>query len=165
VSPTVSFSPSGLLTGSATVGYRRFHTLSASLADFSGLVSLVNVGATIYGRHQVDARFSRDVQYSYDVATAYYLGTGGTVTWTYLLAGPIDVRGVVGRNQNDYSVAGDALGHERLTTYGGGVGYRFSNRARLGVNADWSRRESTKSAERNYRNHRIFAGLTWGATP
>jgi putative beta-barrel porin BBP2 len=165
VSPTVSFSPSGLLTGSATVGYRRFHTLSASLADFSGLVSLVNVGATIYGRHQVDARFSRDVQYSYDVATAYYLGTGGTVTWTYLLAGPIDVRGVVGRNQNDYTVAGDALGHERLTTYGGGVGYRFSNRARLGVNADWSRRESTKSAERNYRNHRIFAGLTWGTTP
>jgi hypothetical protein len=163
VSPTLTFSPSGLLTGSATVGYRRFHTMSSSLPDYSGLVSLVNIGATIYGRHQVDARFSRDVQYSYDVANAYYLGMGGSIQWTYLLAGPIDIRGSAGRTLNDYTIAA-GLGHERLTTYGGGIGYRFSNRARLGANAEWSRRDSTKSADRAYRNHKIFAGLTWGAT-
>ncbi len=163
VSPTLTFSPSGLVTGSATVGYRRFHTMSSSLPDYSGLVSLVNVGARIYGRHQVDARFSRDVQYSYDVANAYYLGMGGSIQWTYLLAGPIDIRGSGGRTLNDYTVAA-GLGHERLTTYGGGIGYRFSNRARLGVNAEWSRRESTKSADRAYRDHKIFAGLTWGMT-
>jgi hypothetical protein len=164
VSPTLTFSPSGLLTGSATVGYRRFQTVSSSLPDFSGLVSLVNIGATIYTRHQVDARFSRDVQYSYDVAAAYYLTTGGTITWTYLLAGPIDVRGSAGRTLNDYTVAG-ALGHEQLTTYGVGVGYRFSTRARLGVNAEWTRRESAKSADRAFRDHKLFAGLTWGVTP
>jgi hypothetical protein len=159
---SLSFSPSGLVTGSANVGYRRFHPLSAALPDYSGLVSQVGVGMTIYGRHQVQVGFVRDVQYSYEIATAYYLGTGGTVTWTYTLGGPIDVRGTAGHTLMDYSVAGGPLGQDNLTTYGGGVGYRFSTRARLGLNAQWSRRDSNRSAERTYRNHRIFAGLTWG---
>lgn len=164
VSPTVTFSPGGLLTGSASVGYRRFHTLSPTLPDYSGLVSLVTVGATIYGRHQVLALFNRDVQYSYDLTTAYYVGTGGTVTWTLAVVGPIDLRGTAGRFLMDYRGGGEQAGSDKTTTYGGGVGYRFSNRARLSVNAEWSRRDSNRSAERGYRNHRIFAGLTWGAT-
>jgi hypothetical protein len=164
VSPTLNFDPAGLVNGSATFGYRRFVSVSPSLSDYSGFVSLVNVGATIYTRHQMQARFVRDVQYSYDVSSAYYLNTGGTLTWTYLLAGPLDIRGTAGRTRMDYSVADETLGREHLTTYGGGIGYRFGARARLGVNAEWVRRDSTQSAERAYRNHRIFAGLTWGAT-
>lgn len=164
VSPTFSFSPTGLLSGSASVGYRRFHTRSAELPDYSGLVSAVSVSATIYGRNQVLGVLNRDVQYSYDTTTAYYLATGGAVTWTFLVAGPIDIRGTAGRTLMDYSVSGASEGRDITTTYGGGVGYRFSNRARLGLNAEWSRRASDHSAERNYRNNRIFAGLTWGTT-
>jgi hypothetical protein len=164
VSPTVAFDPAGVLTGSATFGYRRFVTASPTVGDYSGFVSQVNIGATIYTRHQMQARFIRDVQYSYDVSSAYYLNTGGTITWTYLLAGPIDLRGTAGRTRMDYSAADEALGREHLTTYGGGVGYRFASRARLGVSAEWLRRDSTRAADRSYRNHRIFAGLTWGTT-
>jgi hypothetical protein len=165
ISPTFSFSPTGVLTGSASVGYRRFHTLSPALPDYSGLVSSVVVGATIYARNQLQGVFSRDAQYSYDRTTAYYLGTGGTVTWTLLVAGPIDMRLVGGRYLMDYRGGGDTPGSDRRTSYGGGVGYRFSNHARLGGNVEWSRRDSDRAADRSYRNRRIFAGLTWGITP
>jgi len=164
VSPTFTFSPVGLLSGSASVGYRRLHTRSPELPDYAGLVSAVSVSATIYDRNQVVGVFNRDVQYSYDTTTAYYLGTTGTVTWTFLVAGPIDIRGTAGRTLMDYSVSGASQGRDTTTSYGGGFGYRFSNHARLGINAEWSRRASTRSADRNYRNNRIFAGLTWGTT-
>lgn len=164
VSPAFTFSPSGLLTGSASVGYRRFQPLSPALPAYSGLVSAVTVGATIYGRHQVQGVFNRDVQYSYDLTTDYFVGTGGTVAWTLSVIGPIDLRATAGRYLMDYRGGGGQAGSDKTTTYGGGVGYRFSNRARLGVNVEWSRRDSNRSAERGYRNHRIFAGLTWGTT-
>jgi hypothetical protein len=159
VAPTLTFSPTGVLTGSASVGYRRFQPLSPTVPAYSGVVSAVAIGATIYGRHQMQAVFNRDVQYSYEVASTYYVGTGGTVTWTWLLLGPLDVRGTAGRYRMDYR-GGQAA--DTSTTYGGGVGYRFSNRARLGMNIAWAHRDSGTSADRGYRNRRIFAGLSWG---
>lgn len=164
ISPTLSFSPDGLVRGSATVGYRRFHTLSPDLADYAGLVSSVSVAATLYGRHDVLGTVNRDVQYSYDENTDYYVGTTAGVTWTMLLAGPFDVRGTVSRTLMDYRDAAGIAGNDTMRTVGGGFGVRFKGHARLGLNADWSRRASGRSAERNFRNHRIFAGLTWGTT-
>ena len=164
VTPGLSFSPTGLITGAATVGYRRFQPVSPTLPGYSGLVSAVSVGVTLYGRNQVQVVFNRDVQYSYETANTYYVGTGGNVTWTLSVVGPIDVRGTAGRYMMDYGRVAAQAGVDTTTTYGGGVGYRFTNRARLGVNAEWSRRESDRSAERGYRNHRIFAGLTWGTS-
>ncbi len=161
VTSSAGFSPTGVLTGSASVGYRRFEPLSPTVPGYSGLVSNVAIAATIYARHQMAAGFSRDVQYSYEDANTYYLGTGGTLTWTWLLAGPIDVRGTAGRYLMDYA---EGQSSDTTMQYGGGAGYRFSNRARLGVNIIWLRRRSEGSADREYRNKRIFAGLSWGTT-
>ncbi|MEO6238146.1 MAG: outer membrane beta-barrel protein [Vicinamibacterales bacterium] len=163
VSPGFAFDPGGLLNGSASIGYRRFKTRSPQLPDFTGLVSTATVVARA-GRHEAQGVFRRDVQYSYDVATSYYLATGGTLTWTVLLFGPVDVRGTAGRMLMDYNVSGLALGTDKTSSYGAGVGYRFSNRARLGINAEWSRRDSDRAFERRFRNHRIFAGFSWGIT-
>ena len=164
ISPSFAFTPGGLLSGSATVGYRRFHTLSPTLPDYRGVVGAATVAATLFARHHLAGTFSRDVQTSYDVGTAYYLGTGATLTYTVRLAGPIDARGTGARQRMDYSISGVPVGRDLLTSYGGGIGYRFSDHARLGVNAEWSRRGSDREFERTYRNHRIFAGLTWGLT-
>jgi Putative beta-barrel porin 2 len=163
VSPTFSFNPTGVITGSASVGYRRFQPLSPALPGYSGLVSTVGVGATILGRHQMQAQFSRDVQYSYDLTNDYYIGTGGTLSWTWRLAGPLDVRGTGGRFLMDYR-GGPLSEADTTTTYGGGVGYHFSNRARLSANVAVLRRASKISPDRDYRNRRFFAGLTWGST-
>lgn len=163
VAPTFTFSPTGVLSGSASVGYRRFTPESPALPAFTGVVSSVNIKATIYSRHEMLAQFSRDVQYSYDLDNDYYIGTGGSVTWTWLLFGPIDVRGNGGRYLMDYR-GGPFADSDRSTTYGGGVGYRFGSRARLGANIVIVRRDSKISPDRNYRNKRLFAGLTWGIT-
>ena len=72
---TVSFIPTGVVTGSASVGYRRFEPLTATEPGYSGLVSNVAVGATIYERHQMTAVFNRDV-HSYETENTNYLGTG-----------------------------------------------------------------------------------------
>ena len=163
VTPGLTFSTTGLLRGSASVGYRRFHPRSPLLPDYSGLVSSVGIGATIYGRNDLQATANRDVQYSYEDATAYYVGTTLGVTWTTRVAGPFDVRGTANRGVMNYTDVSALAGRDVVRTLGGGIGFRFGQRARLGVNLDWSRRESDRSADRTYRNHRIFAGLTWGA--
>ena len=80
--------------------------------------------------------------------------------WTWLLVGPIDVRGLAGRYLMDY---GEGHPSDISMNYGGGMGYRFTNRARVGVTVNWLRRNSD-SAERTYRTRYIFAGLTWGTT-
>lgn len=165
VTPTLTFSPGGLLNGSAAVGYRRFNGRSPALPDFSGLVAVVNVGVTIVGRHRLDTTFARDLRYSYDRDTPYYLTTGGTVTLTTQIAGPFDVKVTGTRQLLDYSrsisgVTGPA--DDRYTAYGGGVGYRIRQRLRLGINADWSHRNSDRDTDRTFRNNRIFGTVTWG---
>ncbi|HMC77324.1 MAG TPA: outer membrane beta-barrel protein [Vicinamibacterales bacterium] len=162
VSATASFNPSGVLTGSASLGYRDFQPLSSTIEPYAGLVSSASIGVTIYSRHQVSAQFNRDVQYSYDRESVYYVNTGGTVTWTWLFAGPLDVRGTAGRVRMAYQ--DDADGVDRTTTYGGGIGYRLPHQARLGLNVLWTRRDSSTDPLRGFRNHRIFAGLSWGTT-
>lgn len=162
IAPTINFSNDGPLTGSAAIGYRHFHTKSSAVPDQSTLTTAVSIGATIYGRHQLQAIANRDVQYSYEASTDYYLGTTFGLTWTTLLAGPVDVRATGSRSTMDYSRVSPTAGRDTMVVYGGGVGYRLTSRARLGMNVEWSRRDSDQSPDRGFRNHRLFAGLTWG---
>jgi hypothetical protein len=167
ITPTVTFSPGGLLNGSAAVGYRHFNGRSPSLPDFSGIVAVVNVGATIMGRHRLDTSFARDLRYSYETETPYYLTTGGTATLTTQISGPFDVKLTGTRQALDYrqttgmGIAATA-GDDVYTAYGAGVGYRIRQRFRVGLNADWSHRKSDRAAERAFRNNRLFATVTWG---
>ncbi len=165
VTPTLTFSPGGLLNGSAAIGYRRFNGRSPSLPDFSGLVAIVNLGMTIRGRHRLDTSFARDLRYSYDEATPYYLSTGGTVTLTSQIAGPFDVKLTGTRQLLDYSqsmVTTTAPSDDVYSSYGGGLGYRLRHRLRIGINAEWSHRTSDRSNDRDFRNNRIFGTFTWG---
>jgi hypothetical protein len=166
ITPTLTFSPGGLLNGSAAIGYRRFNGRDPSLPDFSGLVATVNIGATILGRHRVDTTFARDLRYSYDVDTPYYLSTGGTVTWTTQISGPFDVRGTGTWQLLDYRESAPSSvstsTSDVFSSYGGGLGYRIHQRLRLGINGDWSHRNSDRSDDRTFKNHRIFGTVTWG---
>jgi Putative beta-barrel porin 2 len=165
ITPTFTFSPGGLLNGSAAIGYRHFNGRSSALPDFSGVVAIVNIGATILGRHRLDTSFARDLRYSYDTDTPYYLATGGTAVWTTQLSGRFDVKATGTRQQLDYhrSITGPTtVPDDVYTSYGGGVGYRVRQRLRVGINGDWSHRKSDRSADRAFHNHRVFATVTWG---
>ena len=81
--------------------------------------------------------------------------------------GPFDLQGTGTRQLMAYRANGTALtpdtpGNDTMTNYGGGVGYRIRERLRIGLNAEWSRRDSQLSLDREYRNRRIFASFTWG---
>ncbi|HET7694607.1 MAG TPA: outer membrane beta-barrel protein [Vicinamibacterales bacterium] len=167
ITPSFTFSPEAVLNGSIALGYRRFSPRNRALADYAGLVATATVGTTLWSRHRLEMIFARDLRYSYERATPYYLATGGNVTVTSQLAGPFDLRLIGGWQSLDYrGVQGPSAvaqpGNDTFSTYGGGLGYRLRDQLRLGINAEWSGRDSELSLDREYRNRRIFASVTWG---
>ena len=165
VAPTLTFSPLGLVTGSASVGYRRFNGLDASLPDYSGLVASGNVGILFYDRYKVDTTFTHDIRYSYERALPYYIVTGLRATVSLRTYGPLDVRALGGRESMDYRTL-DGLaspGTDVLNVYGGGVGYRLGARARVAIDVERSYRSSERAESREYHNNRVLALFTWGA--
>jgi Putative beta-barrel porin 2 len=164
VMPTLSFSPAGLINGTVAVGFRRFTALDARTPDFTGLIASATGGVTLYERHRLDFAVNRDLNFSYDRETPYYIATGGSLTWTWLFAGPVDLKASVGRNRMQYHGQGNVGPTTRdiYSTYGVGTGYRVRPRLRLGINGDWIRRKSGTSADRVFENNRIYGTVTWG---
>ena len=164
IAPTLTFSPLGLVTGSASVGYRHFNGLNESLPDYSGFVATGNVGVLLYDHYKVDTAFIRDVRYSYERALPYYIVSGIRGTLTVRTYGPLDLRALGGRESMDYrSLKGlSSPGADLLVSYGGGIGYRIGEYARLAVDAELSHRTSERDGSREFRNHRILALFTWG---
>jgi hypothetical protein len=166
IAPTITISPLGLLTGTASVGYRRFEGEDAALPSYSGFFATGALGLLLADRYRVQTTFGRDVRYSYEESLPYFVqtGVGGSLA-TYLAAG-FDVRVHGSRETMDYRafVGAEAPGRDVVTIYGGGIGHRLADRMLLVVTAENIRRVSELDRTREYRNNRIFATLTWGAT-
>lgn len=163
IMPTFLFSPLGLINGSASVGYRKFSPRSSRTAAFTGLVAQVGAGFTLYDRHRIDLAVNRDLTYSYDTQTPYYIATSESATWTYAFAGPFDLKLNAAHNNMHYRAPdGAAVGDDTYASYGAGLGYRLRRRIRFGVQGDWSKRDSARAPDRGYTNQRIYGTLTWG---
>ena len=164
VLPTLRFSPMGLLSGSVAIGYRRFTALDPRKANFSGMIASATTGVTLYERHRLDVTFNRDLTYSYDRLTPYYIATGGSVGWTWLIVQRFDVKASVSRNQMRYhgQAVPTAATDDTYFAYSAGAGYRPGRNLRLGIAGDWFRRESQTSADRTYENNRVYGTFTWG---
>jgi hypothetical protein len=166
VAPTITISPLGLLTGTASVGYRRFEAVDPAVPSWSGLSASGSLSLLFADRYRIATTFGRDVRYSYEESLPYYVQTaGGASVATYLLAG-FDLRGHASRESMDYrAFAGaESPGRDRVTIYGGGIGYRLADRTHLVLTAENLTRVSDLDRTREYRNNRLFATLTWGAT-
>jgi Putative beta-barrel porin 2 len=164
VMPTMTFSPLGLLNGTVAVGYRQFTPLDPLTPAFAGVVAEGGVGFTVFENHRFEARVHRDLDFSYDRATPYYVTTSESLGWTYVLAVPFDVKLNALRDRMHYMgpTGQPAVGDDVYTTYGAGVGYRLRPQFRLGVQADWLTRDSQRDSSRGYRNRKIYGTLTWG---
>ena len=165
VTPTVTFSPLGQITGTGSIGYRRFKGLDPSLPDFTGLVSAGSIGLLLGGKYKLDTSFTRDVRYSYEEGLPYYVLTGGRATLGVQTVAALDLRVTGGRESMNYrALAGaPAPGLDRVTLYGGGFGYRISERIRLVVDVEFWHRASERDETRDYRNKRIVTSVNWGA--
>jgi hypothetical protein len=162
----ISFDPQALIKGSAAVGYTNFEPQEGGLAGFRGITSTVNLSYTLLGATKFAFTANRAVQYSYDVNQPYYLQTGFTGSIAQQIFGPVDVVGRVGRQTLDYRdregvtiVAPNRT--DRVTSYGGGVGYHLGKSLRLGFNIDNSKRTSPID-DRSYQGLRYGTALTYG---
>jgi len=163
IMPTFTFSPQGLLNGTAAFGYRRFTPRDPATPRFTGFVSQVSAGVTLYDHHRIDTTISRDLTYSYERASTYFINNAVGVTWTYAFAGPFESRLAAGRNVMQYhDPPGSAAGSDTYANYSAGFAYRAKPRLRLGINGDWYQRRSRRARARAFDNHRIYGTLTWG---
>lgn len=166
VTPTVSFKPFGLMSGSASVGYMTFDALDPLVEDYSGLVATGTIGIFLLDRYRIETMFGRDVQYSYDRETPTFVLTSGRVSLRTDLFAGLDVKVTGGREVMRYRALGEAEtpGRDVYDVYGAGLGYTLANNMRLGVDAEFSERKSGR-AGRGFQNNRIFGTLTWGVNP
>jgi len=164
LTPALQFDPSSLIRGTVSVGYRHFKTIDPAVPDYDGVVVQVMAGYTLLERTKFDLDLTRDVQYSYDDLEPYYLSTGGRLTVTRQLVGPVDIQAFGGRQLLAYrTTAIIAEGRtDHVDTVGGGAGYRFQPQFRVGVTWEENHRRSDLP-DRRYTRRRLFASLTYGS--
>jgi hypothetical protein len=160
VAPAVEFNASALVSGKASVGYLAFNALDPSVPDFTGMVASVELGYTLLGATRFQFQAKRDIQYSYDARTPYYVlsGLGGSVTQQVADSLGITVRG--GRYSMAYRVFGpnSSARFDTLVYYGGGLIRRFSRQLHVSVDADYYRRLSP-TVFREYSGLRISSSV------
>ena len=162
--PTVTFSPLAVLNGSAALGYRHYTPHDPQVPPYDGFVATLTLGTTAFDGHRFDVTFGRDIQYSYEGDTVYYLETGIQGSWSWQISNAIDLRLTGSRSRLNYQSASltDATDDDIATSYGGSLGWRLREHLRASVNADWRGRDSERSADRGFENRRIYATVTWG---
>ena len=131
-------------------------------AGLSGLISTVNLAYTSFWRGKMSFTAERDVQYSFEEAEGYFVGTSGSFIYNQRVMGPMDVQVQYGLGVMDY---GHQLGAdarvERAVTYAGGVGYNRNDGARLGFTYEYSQRHSDERPDRRFTRRRLYGSLTY----
>ena len=147
IMPSVEFAPDAIVAGSAGGGYKSFDPTDARVPGFRGFVGFANIGYSMLGMTRFNVEATRDVMYSFDPATPYFLVTSGRLSVAQRVAGPFDLLLVVGQDQLRYQNVEslpEAGRVDRTRTVGGGVGVRLGSSLRLGVIYDFTERVSTQ---------------------
>ena len=163
--PGFEFKPSALVSGSVSVGYRRFNALDTQVPDFSGLTAAVNVSyvAREMTKFNVDVR--RDLEYSFEVTQPYYLANTIQLSVVQMLGPGWDIVGRVGGNRLDYRnvtnlAAGDRS--DRTHSWGLGAGRHLPSGVRVGFDIDYMRRLSVVDG-RGFHGYRFGGSVTYGS--
>ena len=164
LTPTVRFAEGAILTGSAFAGLRDFRPVSGVMPSFRGFVAGGDIHFTIAQVSRFELRGNRDIVYSYDNLQPYYLDSGGQITLSQRVIGPVDAIGLAGRRRFRYQTLRDVVIAGRIETmslWGGGVGIRVDDNMRFTFTIDRERRVSTQSAQRQFERTRAFASLEY----
>lgn len=163
VVPGVAFTRDALFAGTASVGFRSFMARSANVPDFTGLVADVSLQSMVRDRMKVAFKVQRDVQYSIDPLTPYFVSTGGDVTVNQGIGGGWDLAGRAGATRLGYRGlagvpdVGSLDRQDTLRILGTGIGRTLTSGIRLGFDFDHARRTSDREA-------RAYSGFRAGGT-
>ena len=161
---TVTFQPGALISGRVQVGYRAFEPRSGEIPRMTGVAAAIALAYSFRDQSRVALALDHDVRYSFADVTPYYLSTAGRLTVTQRIYGPVDVQAIGGAERLAYEPrtdTPDAARRDTLRILGGGLGYRFGEHSRIGINLEHTQRASPV-IERRYTRRRIVASLTYG---
>lgn len=152
-----------LIRGSAFVGYRKLRPADGGLLPgFTGVTADIDVSYTAPTQTRLGADVDRDVQYSYERATPYYVQTGWTATLTQRVVGRWDVQLSGGRDRLSYQAIDPRDGRrDFIGRFGGGIGYTVGDQVRIGLDAQ-SYYRSSDIPGREYGGIRAGLSVTYG---
>lgn len=152
-----------LIRGSAFAGYRKLTAADGgTLPEFSGVTADVDVSYTAPTQTRLGAAIDRDIQYSYEPQTPYYVQTGWTATLTQRVVGRWDVQLSGGRDRLSYQATNPVDARKDFVgRFGGGVGYAVGDqiRASFDVNSFY---RSSDIPGREYGGIRAGLSVTYG---
>lgn len=134
-----------LIRGSAFAGFRKLTPADGGvIPEFSGVTADVDVSYTMPTQTRLGAAVERDVQYSYEDRTPYYIQTGWTATLTQRVTGRWDVQLSGGRDRLAYQaiVAAIDARTDFIGRFGGGVGYELGDQIRASFDVSSYHRSS-----------------------
>lgn len=152
-----------LIRGRAIVGYRRLAPAEGgTIPEFSGLTADVNVAYTAPFETRLSANVVRDVQYSYERASPYYVQTSWTGTLTKRVIRRWDVQLTGGQDRLAYRVVAPTKARTDVVgRVGGGIGYSVGEDVRIGFDVQ-SLYRSSELPGREYGTIRGGLSVTYG---
>jgi len=152
-----------LIRGSAFAGFRKLTAADGGIVpDFSGVTADVDVSYTMPTQTRLGAAVERDIQYSFDVQTPYYVQTGWTATLTQRITGKWDAQVSGGRDRLAYQ-SNNASDRRKdfVGRFSGGIGYAVRDGVRAGFDVQ-SFYRSSDIRGREYGGVRAGLSMTYG---
>ena len=144
--PGVEFDRLALISGTGSVGFRRFDFIDPRLKDFSGVVAAIDLGYVARGSTRLGFTADRNVEYSYELLQPYYVSSGAGLRVTQQITERWSAMGYVSRRSLDYRaalpVAAVVPRTDRVSYVNGSLTARVSARTRSEFTASYQRRSS-----------------------
>jgi hypothetical protein len=122
-----------LIRGTAFVGYRSLRPVAGGIIpEFTGVTADTNVSYSSPTQTRLSAQVRRDVEYSYERATPFYVLSSWTATLTQRIIGRWDAQLGGGRDHLAYRALIESEERtDKIGRFGGGVGYNFADDVRV----------------------------------
>ena len=152
-----------LVRGSAFAGYRKLTPAAGGiLPEFSGVTADVDVSYTAPTQSRLGIAVDRDVQFSYDTRTPYYVQTGWTASLTQRVTGRWDLQLTGGRDRLAYQSTNPIDARKDFVgRFGGGIGYAVRDQVRASFDVN-SLYRSSELPGREYGGIRAGLSVTYG---
>jgi hypothetical protein len=153
------------LSGRVFAGFRSMRPLSSVVPSYVGPIAATSLSFLARDTTRIDGVLNRDLDYSIQQSTPYFVSTTAQISLTQIVVGHVDAVGRLGRTLLSYRNLQSGLGggiqlagrEDRTNLFGAGMGYRFNIDARVGFDLNYVKRLSALDG-------RLYSGMQFGGT-